>query len=110
MNDIVDTNDTKSCIKASCDAVQSSVTPPEKVIIDLLIDNGPQKAGDIDKTCVISLYSKGLIYVDVPISGSDRVSVPPLEGFVMNRVTGDHMESLLYKVFVSIDERSTVAE
>lgn len=37
-------------------------------------------------------------------------SVPPLEGFVMNRVLGDYFETLLYKIFVSIDEHTTVSE
>ena len=37
-------------------------------------------------------------------------AVPPLEGFVMNRVLGDYFETLLYKIFVSIDEHTTVAE
>jgi len=37
-------------------------------------------------------------------------SVPPLEGFVMNRVTGDYFETLLYKIFVSIDERTSISE
>jgi len=37
-------------------------------------------------------------------------SVPPLENFVMNRVLGDYMETMLYKIFVSIDEETTVSE
>lgn len=37
-------------------------------------------------------------------------SVPPLEGFVMNRVLGDYFETLLYKIFVSIDEHTSIAE
>lgn len=41
---------------------------------------------------------------------SDRVELPPLEGFVMNRITGDYFETLLYKLFVSIDERITLGE
>lgn len=36
--------------------------------------------------------------------------VPPLEGFVMNRVLGDYFETLLYKIFVSIDEHTSIAE
>ena len=36
--------------------------------------------------------------------------VPPLQGFVMNRVQGDYFETLLYKVFVSIDERTSMAD
>jgi len=38
------------------------------------------------------------------------LAVPPLEGFVMNRVTGDYFETLLYKIFVSIDERTSISE
>ena len=37
-------------------------------------------------------------------------TVPPLENFVMNRVLGDYMETMLYKVFVSIDEETSVRE
>ncbi len=40
----------------------------------------------------------------------DLLAVPPLEGFVMNRVLGDYFETLLYKIFVSIDEHTSVAE
>lgn len=36
--------------------------------------------------------------------------VPPLENFVMNRVLGDYFENLLYNVFVSINERTTVEQ
>ncbi len=46
----------------------------------------------------------------MPIEENDYVIVPPLEGFVMNRVLGDYFETLLYKIFVSIDENTTVAE
>lgn len=53
---------------------------------------------------------KGLVYFDVPISDVDRVQVPPLQGFVMNRILGDYFETLLYKIFVSIDEHTTVGE
>ncbi|ESP05148.1 hypothetical protein LOTGIDRAFT_227830 [Lottia gigantea] len=82
----------------------------EKRVIDTIIDSGPQPAGDLDKHLVLGLYRKGLIYLDVPISDEDCISVPPLEGFVMNRVLGDYIETLLYKIFVSIDEHTSVAE
>ena len=36
--------------------------------------------------------------------------VPPLQGFVMNRVQGDYFETLLYKIFVSIDEHTNIEE
>ncbi|XP_052755797.1 protein FAM91A1 isoform X2 [Galleria mellonella] len=82
----------------------------EKALIDLLIDRGSQTAGTLDYNVVKTLYRRGLIYLDVPITAADKVSVPPLKGFVMNRIAGDYFETLLYKVFVSIDEHTSVAE
>lgn len=57
-----------------------------------------------------SLYRKGLIYLDVPISGEDKICIPPLRNFVMNRISGDYFENLLYKIFVSADELMTISE
>ncbi|XP_077991150.1 protein FAM91A1-like [Glandiceps talaboti] len=85
-------------------------TPGEKHAIDRIIDSGPQQAGDFDYNVVHKLYTKGLIYLDVPMGDEDCIIVPPLEGFVMNRVTGDYFETLLYKIFVSIDEHTNIAE
>ncbi|KAK7100158.1 protein FAM91A1-like [Littorina saxatilis] len=82
----------------------------EKTTIDIIIDTGPQVAGELDKIVLHTLYRKGLVYMDVPIADEDCIIVPPLEGFVMNRVLGDYFETLLYKIFVSIDEHTTVAE
>uniref|UniRef100_A0A8C8VDS1 Family with sequence similarity 91 member A1 n=1 Tax=Pelusios castaneus TaxID=367368 RepID=A0A8C8VDS1_9SAUR len=85
-------------------------TTSEKSVIDKIIDSGPQLAGSLDYNIVHSLYNKGFIYLDVPISDDSCIAVPPLEGFVMNRVQGDYFETLLYKIFVSIDEQTNVAE
>lgn len=82
----------------------------EKNIIDNIIDNGPKTAGEFDYDALHSIYRKGLLYVDVVIGDDDCIIVPPLEGFVMNRVLGDYFETLLYKIFVSIDEHTTVSE
>ncbi|EFA83323.1 FAM91 family protein [Heterostelium album PN500] len=68
----------------------------------------PKQAGIFDRESVLSLLARGLIFIDVPIANSDFISVPPLEGFVMNRVSGDYFENLLYKIFVSIDERTNI--
>ncbi|XP_071964356.1 protein FAM91A1-like [Antedon mediterranea] len=87
-----------------------SVSVGEKDIIDKVIDVGPMKTGELHCYLVQKLYRKGLIYMDVPIQDDDCIVVPPLEGFVMNRVQGDYFETLLYKIFVSIDEHTTVAE
>lgn len=86
------------------------VSQLEKELIDRIIDHGCQKAGDLDYNLVHSLYKKGLIYLDVPIEDDDYIVLPPLEGFVMNRVLGDYFETLLYKIFVSIDEHTSVGE
>ncbi|KAM8966622.1 protein FAM91A1 [Pelodytes ibericus] len=83
---------------------------PEKRTIDKIIDSGPQLAGSLEYNVVHSLYNKGFIYLDVPISDDSCIAVPPLEGFVMNRLQGDYFETLLYKIFVSIDEHTNVAE
>ncbi|CAH0388334.1 unnamed protein product [Bemisia tabaci] len=82
----------------------------ERRIIDKIIDNGHQKAGELDLPSILNLYKKHFIYLEVPIQDDDYVTVPPLEGFVMNRVTGDYFETLLYKIFVSIDENTSVSE
>eukprot|EP01133_Synstelium_polycarpum_P017258 gene17258-20567_t len=70
----------------------------------------PKQAGIFNRSAVFGLVARGLVFIDVPISNSDTISVPPLEGFVMNRVSGDHFENLLYKIFVSIDERTNIQQ
>jgi hypothetical protein len=79
----------------------------EQAIIDLIIDEGPKQAGQLPKPALLSLYQKNLIYFDIPIKDSDILIMPPLKDFVMNRVSGDYFENLLYKVFVTLDERTT---
>ncbi|CDW57850.1 protein FAM91A1 [Trichuris trichiura] len=82
----------------------------EKALIDYLIDRGPSPVANFDIEAVQALYARGLIYFDVPVSKNDCVVVPTLDGFVMNRVTGDYFETVMYKVFVSIDQNTTVEE
>uniref|UniRef100_A0A8D3CDL9 Family with sequence similarity 91 member A1 n=1 Tax=Scophthalmus maximus TaxID=52904 RepID=A0A8D3CDL9_SCOMX len=72
----------------------------EKKAIDKMIDSGPQLAGSME----YNVNVKNNLFVTLCFS------VPPLEGFVMNRVQGDYFETLLYKIFVSIDEQTNVAE
>ncbi|XP_059614204.1 protein FAM91A1 [Phlebotomus argentipes] len=86
------------------------VNDAERSIIDDLIDFGSRTVGQVDFMVVHSLYRKGLVYLDVPISGEDKICIPPLKNFVMNRVCGDYFENLLYKVFVSTDEHMTISE
>lgn len=112
------------------------INAKEISLIDDLIDFGSVTAGKADFSVIQSLYKwvnhssglpirkicnikkcafdafhrKGLIYLDVPISGEDKICIPPLKNFVMNRVSGDYFENLLYKIFVSADEHMTIME
>ena len=71
---------------------------------------GSLQAGRLARAVVPSLYAAGLVRYDVPVGDGDRISVPPLSGFVMNRVGNDYLEKLLYEVFVTNDESLTVAQ
>lgn len=82
----------------------------ERSVIDCLIDKKLQLVGRFDRDVIRSLYTKGLVYIDIPVEDTDCFAVPPLEGFVMNRVLGDFFEKLLYKIFVSIDETISIGE
>lgn len=111
------------------------------------MDFGPITCCEIDKSILVKLISRGLVYLDVPIKDDDyfygkitnfcsenfinsikrfiniclmesdcsnlyvmMFLVPTLDGFVMNRVQGDYFETLLYKIFVTIDGQTTVKE
>ncbi|EGG19901.1 FAM91 family protein [Cavenderia fasciculata] len=88
---------------------EKSCTQEELEVLEEL-RRGPKQAGVFNRESVLSLISKGLIFVDIPIANSDYLSMPPLEGFVMNRVSGDYFENLLYKIFVTIDERTNIQQ
>eukprot|EP00965_Chrysotila_dentata_P089861 2966287-Pleurochrysis_carterae.AAC.1 len=64
---------------------------------------GAVLAGTLPRRELGALYSAGCVRYEVPITARDRVGVPPLVGFVMNRVKGDWLEKLLYDMFVSTD-------
>ena len=91
-----------------------TLSKSQKTVIDQIIDHGPCPAGQLPHPDVLGLYlqvvqiidvlynlfyflSEGLIYLDVLIDDKDQAVVPPLEGFVMNRITEDNFEKLLYK-------------
>lgn len=94
------------------DDMKSMVTANEKSLIDTILNENSKVfiAGLFNYEDVQSLYIKGLIYFDILIDNNDLIYIPPLEGFVMNRTTGDYFETLLYKIFVSIDEKTTISE
>nr|CDS28777.1 protein FAM91A1 [Hymenolepis microstoma] len=95
-------------------------TPEVQSVLDNIIDhdrssNGGQlgpglKISEVPLGDFQKLYSRGLVYVEVPILETDCLFVPTLDGFIMNRVTGDSCETLLYKIFVSLDPQSNLSQ
>ncbi|KAJ5069019.1 protein fam91a1 [Anaeramoeba ignava] len=85
-------------------------SPNEKKTLEILSTNGPQLAKNIDFELLHILYSKGLVYFQVPIIETDYITIPPLKNFVMNRISNDYFEKLLYKIFIAYDERLNVRQ
>ena len=68
-----------------------------------------RRAGEMPRGVLPGLYALGLVRYEVEVQEDDRLAVPPLQGFVMNRVGHDYMEKLLYEIFVSCDESTEAA-
>lgn len=102
------------------DADVKANTPYVQSILDRIIDNdrspdtsqvGPGlRISEIPIDVFQNLYQRGLVYVEVPVLETDCLSVPTLDGFIMNRISGDSYETLLYKIFVSLDPQSCVRQ
>ena len=88
------------------------LTPSEAGSLSHLLNaakaGAPTLAGMLPKESIGSLHAAGLIRFGVPMSAPDRIAVPPLSGFVMNRVGNDYLEKVLYEMFVSNDEATTL--
>lgn len=52
------------------------------------------------------LYRRGLVCADLTVLPDDRITVPPLSMFVMNRTSDDPLELLLYRVLSTVDDRT----
>ena len=68
------------------------------------------KSTEIDKRCLYELLHEKAAYIEVPVDVSDRFRVKMLENFVMNRLSGDYMETILYKVFNMLSSSLTLWE
>ncbi|KNC52422.1 uncharacterized protein AMSG_08399 [Thecamonas trahens ATCC 50062] len=88
----------------------AALTPEEQAVLRELTTQGPRLAGHLPAPTVVSLYRKGLVVAHVPVSAHDHIVVPPLRGFVMNRVRGDPFEVRLYAIFVASNERTTLGD
>eukprot|EP00899_Mesostigma_viride_P024567 jgi/Mesvir1/5295/Mv15395-RA.1 len=87
------------------------MTPEELSVVEQVMQNGVDTVDAFSPAVLIKLYKAGLIHFVVPMAGTDRISVPPLEGFVSNRDTiDDPLESLLYAMFLTNTQHTTVSE
>lgn len=59
-----------------------------------------------------NLLNENLLYIEVPLDQNDIIKIlpPDPEKFVMNKLGGDYLESLCYKTFILVDQRTTVDE
>jgi len=80
-----------------------------KTLLDQLIENDNVFVKDANIDTIHELYNNGLIYFKIPISSTDRFRVKILDGFVMNRLSGDYVETILYKVFSTLSSSSSVS-
>jgi hypothetical protein len=93
-------------------AAISAPTGGERTTLEWIKAAGPHGVlcGTVDRRHVISLHHAQQVVFEVPVFPEDQISVPPLQGFVMNRAQGDFFERLLYEIFVTADERTSVRE
>lgn len=84
----------------SCDA---------KTLLDSLMDSGDKlfQVGKYENESGFrELLRKGICFLEVPVKDSDSFRIPVLEGFVMNRLAGDYIETFLYKVFSTLSSQT----
>ena len=79
------------------EAEADNLTLKSKWTLDKLI-KAPIRTVDIDKRCLYELMNVAAAFIEVPVEPNEQYRVKMLDGFVMNRLGGDHIESALYKV------------
>lgn len=89
--------------------------PHEVKVVDNILNSTEGRLPVCDVTdldALLSLYKRGLVYIDVPITSDDKISIPPLENFVSNKSNDDDesTEGVLYSVFVASSERASVGD
>jgi len=83
------------------------LTLKSKWTLDKLIKR-PINTTDVDKRCLYELLNEQSAYIDIPIELDDRFRVKMLENFVMNRLSGDYVETALYTVFNMVSSSLTM--
>ncbi|KAF8055757.1 Fam91a1 [Scenedesmus sp. PABB004] len=87
------------------------LSPAEAGLLRAACEGAPPPASAFDPGLLQGLYKRGLIWLDVPVAPTDRIALPPLEGFVSNRTSAagdervDPLEPLLYRLFLANSTR-----
>lgn len=89
-------------------AILGGCTSDELATLEVLAAAGVKRAGELGWEAVRSLSARGALYLTVPIEPADRIAVPPLHGFVMNRAGEEPTEQHLYQIFLSTDEQTPI--
>ena len=86
--------------------------PSHRAALQSLRHSAPQPACRLDRDAVAALWRAGHVWFAVPVAPGDRVVVDLTHSsdFIMNRVSGEPLEQLLYQLFALLDERMTVGE
>ncbi|KAJ6243233.1 protein fam91a1 [Anaeramoeba flamelloides] len=86
----------------------SRISEKEKKCYNYIDKKGPIEAGILPCKIIHKLYSKGYIFVQVPIEKDDRIRFRSLQGFVINKEAIDEFDKLLYNTFITHDPRDRV--
>jgi hypothetical protein len=87
------------------------LVPPDAPHAQRLLHLEPRPffyACELPREGLQTLYRRGLVYRVISIDAQERIRVPPLENFVMNRTSDDPQESLFYRVLSTIDEQTSL--
>ncbi|KAJ6248120.1 protein fam91a1 [Anaeramoeba flamelloides] len=86
----------------------SRISEKEKKCYNYIEKKGPIEAGILPYKIIHKLYSKGYIFVQVPIEKGDRIRFRSLQGFVINKGATDEFDKFLYNTFITHDPRDRV--
>eukprot|EP00775_Hariotina_reticulata_P005967 gene5967-6206_t len=104
------------CVVNVGDAEFRELSAAEAGLLRAACDSPQPTVSAFDPALLQQLYKKGIIYLDIPIAADDRLTLPPLEGFVSNKTAEagddsvDPLEPLLYSLFLANSSRLDQAQ
>eukprot|EP00760_Papus_ankaliazontas_P022905 PhM_4_TR19070/c0_g1_i2/m.6671 len=68
----------------------------------------PYIACELPRKMLHTLFVHSCVYLDFALQDEDRIDVPTIQDFVMNRTTSDPTEKRLYDILMAVDERTSL--